>query len=81
MLVRLAPGASYPAHTHAGPEKLHLLDDELWIDGRKLVPGDYNYGAPGGATTTTGLREPGTRVSGVRRAAPASSSSTKDVLQ
>ena len=47
MLVRLAPGASYPAHTHAGPEKLHLLDDELWIDGRKLVPGDYNYGAPG----------------------------------
>jgi anti-sigma factor ChrR (cupin superfamily) len=46
MLVRLAPGASYPAHTHAGPEELHLLDGELWIDGRKLVPGDYNYGAP-----------------------------------
>jgi anti-sigma factor ChrR (cupin superfamily) len=48
MLVRLAPGASYPAHTHAGPEELHLLEGELWIDGRKLVPGDYNYGAPGG---------------------------------
>ena len=48
MLVRLAPGASYPAHTHAGVEELHLLDGELWIDGRKLVPGDYNYGAPGG---------------------------------
>jgi len=47
MLVRLAPGASYPAHTHAGVEELHLLDGELWIDGRKLVPGDYNYGAPG----------------------------------
>jgi ChrR Cupin-like domain len=47
MLVRLAPGASYPAHTHAGPEELHLLDGELWIDGRKLGPGDYNYGAPG----------------------------------
>jgi anti-sigma factor ChrR (cupin superfamily) len=47
MLVRLAPGASYPAHTHAGIEELHLLDGELWIDGRKLVPGDYNYGAPG----------------------------------
>ena len=46
MLVRLAPGASYPAHTHAGVEELHLLDGELWIDGRKLVPGDYNYGAP-----------------------------------
>jgi anti-sigma factor ChrR (cupin superfamily) len=47
MLVRLAPGASYPAHTHAGVEELHLLDGELWIDGRKLVPGDYNHGAPG----------------------------------
>jgi anti-sigma factor ChrR (cupin superfamily) len=47
MLVRLAPGARYPAHTHAGVEELHLLDGELWIDGLKLVPGDYNYGAPG----------------------------------
>ncbi len=47
MLVRLAPGACYPAHTHAGVEELHLLDGELWIDERKLCPGDYNYGAPG----------------------------------
>lgn len=47
ILVRLAPGASYPAHTHAGVEELHLLDGELWIDERKLFPGDYNYGAPG----------------------------------
>src|SRR4029077_16325843 len=30
MLVRLAPGASYPAHTHAGVEELHLLNGELW---------------------------------------------------
>jgi anti-sigma factor ChrR (cupin superfamily) len=49
MLVRLAPGASYPTHTHAGVEELHLLDGELWIDERKLFPGDYNYGAPGAA--------------------------------
>jgi anti-sigma factor RsiW len=47
MLVRLAPGASYPAHTHVDVEELHLLDGELWIDERKLLPGDYNYGAPG----------------------------------
>jgi anti-sigma factor ChrR (cupin superfamily) len=46
MLVRLAPGARYPAHTHAAIEELHLLDGELWIDERKLLPGDYNYGAP-----------------------------------
>jgi anti-sigma factor ChrR (cupin superfamily) len=47
MLVRLAPRASYPAHTHAGVEELHLLYGELWIDERNLCPGDYNYGAPG----------------------------------
>ncbi len=47
MLVRLAPGASYPPHTHADEEELHLLDGELWIDERKLLPGDYNHGAPG----------------------------------
>jgi anti-sigma factor ChrR (cupin superfamily) len=47
MLVRLAPGASYPAHIHGGVEELHLLDGKLWIDERQLVPGDYNYGPPG----------------------------------
>ncbi|HYC54172.1 MAG TPA: cupin domain-containing protein, partial [Candidatus Binatia bacterium] len=48
MLVRLAPGGEYPAHTHAGLEELHLLDGELWIDYRKLYAGDYNRGEPGG---------------------------------
>ena len=47
MLVRLAPGADYPAHTHADVEELHLLDGELWIDERKLFPGDYYYAASG----------------------------------
>ena len=42
MLVRLDPGTAYPAHTHAGLEELHLLDGELWIEDRKLQPGDYN---------------------------------------
>jgi ChrR Cupin-like domain len=42
MLVRLVPGGEYPPHTHAGIEELHLLDGELWIDDRKLYPGDYN---------------------------------------
>jgi anti-sigma factor ChrR (cupin superfamily) len=49
MLVRLAPGAHYPPHTHAGLEELHLLDGELWIDERKLVPGDYNRAEAGTA--------------------------------
>ena len=47
MLVRLAPGADYPPHTHAGVEELHLLDGELWIDERKLYPGDYNRAEAG----------------------------------
>lgn len=47
MLLRLAPGHKYPAHTHAEVEELHLLSGELWIDGRKLSPGDYNRALPG----------------------------------
>ena len=47
MLVRLAAGASYPGHIHAGVEELHLLDGELWIDKRRLFPGDYCDAAPG----------------------------------
>ena len=47
MLVRLAPGVAYPPHSHAGVEELHLLDGELWIDDRKLNPGDYNRAEPG----------------------------------
>jgi anti-sigma factor ChrR (cupin superfamily) len=47
MLVRLLPGVEYPAHTHAGLEELFLLDGELWIDDRKLYPGDYNRAEAG----------------------------------
>jgi hypothetical protein len=47
MLVRLAPGVAYPPHIHAGVEELHLLDGELWIDDRKLLPGDYNRAEAG----------------------------------
>jgi anti-sigma factor ChrR (cupin superfamily) len=47
MLVRLAPGARYPGHRHAGVEELHHLDGELWIDQRKFFPGDYYEAAPG----------------------------------
>lgn len=47
MLVRLAPGTDYPPHVHAGVEELHLLQGELWIDERKLYPGDYNRAEAG----------------------------------
>jgi anti-sigma factor ChrR (cupin superfamily) len=47
MLVRLQPNVEYPPHSHAAVEELHLLDGELWIDDRKLQPGDYNRAEPG----------------------------------
>lgn len=49
MLVRLAPGVDYPPHTHAGVEELHLLHGDLWINDRKLQPGDYNRSERGTA--------------------------------
>jgi len=47
MLVRLVPGGKYPGHRHAATEELHLLEGELWIDERKLGPGDYYRAEPG----------------------------------
>jgi len=47
ILVRLAPDTAYPPHRHAEVEELFLLDGELWIEDRKLHPGDYNRGEPG----------------------------------
>lgn len=41
MLVRLAPGASYPRHRHGGVEELYLLEGALQVDDRALHPGDY----------------------------------------
>ena len=49
MLVRLEPNVAYPPHSHAGVEELHLLEGELWIEDRKLYPGDYNRAEPGTA--------------------------------
>jgi hypothetical protein len=51
MLVRLDPDTEYPPHTHDGVEELHLLDGELWIDERRLHPGDYNRAEPGTVDT------------------------------
>ena len=49
MLVRLAAGAEYPPHRHAGTEELHLLQGELWINERMLSPGDYYRAEAGSA--------------------------------
>jgi anti-sigma factor ChrR (cupin superfamily) len=46
MLVRLATDTAYPPHRHAGVEELFLLNGELWIEDRKLHPGDYHRAEP-----------------------------------
>jgi ChrR Cupin-like domain len=47
MLVRLAPGAEYPPHTHAGVEEVYMLDGVLIVDEKKLYPGNYLRSEPG----------------------------------
>jgi anti-sigma factor ChrR (cupin superfamily) len=49
MLVRLLPGVAYPPHRHAAVEELYLLEGELWIEDRKLLPGDFNRAERGTA--------------------------------
>lgn len=49
LLVHLEPGVAYPPHEHAGVEELHLLEGELWIEDRKLYPGDFNRAEAGSA--------------------------------
>ena len=47
MLVRLAPGADYPAHRHDGVEELHMLHGELIVDDTTFRPGDYRRAEAG----------------------------------
>jgi len=47
-------------HTHARLEELFLFDGELWIDDRKLYPGDYNRAeAPSDPTVLNVVRSHG----------------------
>lgn len=41
MLVRMAPGSSYPRHSHAGAEECFVLEGDLRVAGRVLRAGDY----------------------------------------
>lgn len=48
-LVRFAPGASFPLHTHTGPEFIYLLEGEAVQEGQSLRAGWASVAA----TTTT----------------------------
>jgi anti-sigma factor ChrR (cupin superfamily) len=41
MLVRMAPGTSYPCHRHGGAEECYVLQGDLHVAGQVLHAGDY----------------------------------------
>jgi quercetin dioxygenase-like cupin family protein len=47
MLVRMAPGTSFPAHVHNGPEECFVLQGDLTIGPATMATGDYQYAPPG----------------------------------
>jgi quercetin dioxygenase-like cupin family protein len=46
-VLRLDPGASYPAHPHDGPEECLVLEGELLVGGVRMRAGDYQRAEPG----------------------------------
>jgi len=41
MLVRMAPGASYPPHVHGGPEECYVLAGDLDVGEARMTAGSY----------------------------------------
>jgi anti-sigma factor ChrR (cupin superfamily) len=42
LLVKAAPGTTYPAHHHSGPEGCYVIDGEVLVAGRRIGPGDFH---------------------------------------
>ena len=47
MLVKMAPGTSYPAHRHATSEECFVVSGEIKVGDRTLYAGDYQVAAQG----------------------------------
>ncbi len=41
MLIRMAPGTSYPAHRHSGAEECYVLEGDLLVGEYRMRAGDY----------------------------------------
>jgi anti-sigma factor ChrR (cupin superfamily) len=58
LVIRADPGATYPAHSHHGPEECLVISGSVVIDGRVLRPGDFHHADEdsdhGEITTTEG---------------------------
>lgn len=51
-LFRMAPGARFPAHHHAGVEECYVLEGDLRVGDLVLRAGDYQRAEPGSAHVT-----------------------------
>lgn len=49
LLVRVAPALHFPQCMQEAIEELYLLHGELWINGRRFCPGEYNRREAGDA--------------------------------
>ncbi len=49
MLVRLDPGATFPAHSHPADEETYVVQGETWFGDLRLTTGDYHF-APAGSS-------------------------------
>ena len=47
MLVRMAPGSSYPAHVHGGPEECLVISGDLRIGALHMKGGDFQHAEAG----------------------------------
>lgn len=42
LLIKAAPGTTYPAHHHSGSEGCYVIDGEVLVAGRRIGPGDFH---------------------------------------
>ena len=42
LLIKAAPGTTYPAHHHSGPEGCYVIEGEVLVAGRCIGPGDFH---------------------------------------
>ena len=47
ILVRLAPGATFPSHSHPADEETYVIEGETWFGDIHLVAGDYHLAPKG----------------------------------
>jgi quercetin dioxygenase-like cupin family protein len=47
VLMKLEPGAVYPAHAHDGPEECVVIEGEILVGGVRMRQGDYQRAEPG----------------------------------